>query len=815
MDVEHLRKNLNGRLREPGEWTPLWPTLEADVAERQPKGKLPKPNGDGWIGPICSPLREDRNPSFSILPDSPNDPGAWVDHGTGERGSIADLAELLGVDPRQTETGAPISTGPEITLEEFCRRRKLTKDELKRWQVREVTYRDRPALRYSTDVGVDRVKFIDGAPKPLSKYEWAGTGGHRYWYGSTRAKEIGGEVLYLVNGEPSIWSCSQAGVAAVCTLAGEETGPTDEMVEQLKAAPFSEFKIVYDRDQAGRDGAKKVMEKLTEAGLDAAALELPAHLGNGGDLDDLHRLVGDGDLGKHLAELPELAGEPDLQISVEPWPDLQPLPPETDPVPDLPPEMLPQALRPWIEDIAQRAAIPLEFPAVSALVSLATVVGRQIAIRPERRDNWTVVPNLWGGIVARPGMIKTYALDCGVDAIVPLIKEAAEENEQEKIRVRAEKMVLEDRLKAARRTKAGASVDTVAQLLTEIEACRVVQRRYKTNDPSVEKLGELLRDNPRGLLLYRDELAGWLRSLQKPGREGEREFYLEAWNGAGAFTVDRIERGTIEIPAMCVSVLGGIQPGKLNAYIHEAITEGHGADGLLQRLQVVVWPDGMAPWKRTDHWPDREAEEIAFSVYRALDKIDPVALGADTTGPIPYLRFDGEAQILFNQWRDGLENRLRSDEFNSTPAFEGHVAKYRSLMPSLALLFHLVDVVVSTDDIVGGVTVTSAALAADWCDYLEHHAKKVYSAELKPERSGAHALAERIRDGEIDDRTTVRDLYRNRWAGLATLDQAMAALKVLQGQGWVQLETGNKTGPGRRPLLIRMHPDLLEGGADE
>ena len=64
--------------------------------------------------------------------------------------------------------------------------------------------------------------------------------------------------------------------------------------------------------------------------------------------------------------------------------------------------------------------------------------------------------------------------------------------------------------------------------------------RYIVNDPTVEKLLELLRANPNGLLLERDELTGLLRSLDREDRKGDREFYLESWSGDRGFTSDRI-----------------------------------------------------------------------------------------------------------------------------------------------------------------------------------------------------------------------------------------------------------------------------------
>jgi hypothetical protein len=95
-------------------------------------------------------------------------------------------------------------------------------------------------------------------------------------------------------------------------------------------------------------------------------------------------------------------------------------------------------------------------------------------------------------------------------------------------------------------------------------------RRYKTEDATVEKISKILLENPRGILVHRDELSGWLRNLDKQGREGDRSFYLESWNGTGSFDVDRIGRGSLHIPALCLSILGSIQPGPLSSYVYQA-----------------------------------------------------------------------------------------------------------------------------------------------------------------------------------------------------------------------------------------------------
>ena len=518
------------------------------------------------------------------------------------------------------------------------------------------------------------------------------------------------------------------------------------------------------------------------------------------------------------------------------WEPRQDLPPERPPVPTMPPWMVVAPLRTWIQDVAERACAPLEMFACPAIVSLGALVGRKLGIRPSAFDDYLVAPNLWGGIIARPGFMKTHYVDQGTAHLKRLAAIAQEKFEAERWKWEAEQARIEAEIAAIKSKMTAAAKNNddegladlqreFAELKRELKDAKVVEHRYLTQDATVEKLGELLQENPDGLLVLRDELAGWLRTLDKPGREGDREFYLEGWNGTGRYTFDRIGRGTVHIPAVCLSIFGGIQPGKLNSYIHEAITESGGADGLLQRLQLTVWPDALGKWEKSERWPDTDAKNHAFEIFEHLDRFNPVASGAHMEeGSIPFLRFTPEAQELFDDWRDELETRLRSDELVGTPAFESHIAKYRSLMPSLALLFHLVDCAAvdkAFDTFDTGVAdrshsvfsrggpLEAARLAAAWCEFLEQHARKVYADELYPGAESAHSLAAKIAQGVVTDGQSVRDVYNHHWSGLATSSQVSGALETLTASGWVRVEAVN-TG-GRPTELLRLHPDLRAG----
>ncbi|MFL5516955.1 MAG: DUF3987 domain-containing protein, partial [Gemmatimonadales bacterium] len=103
------------------------------------------------------------------------------------------------------------------------------------------------------------------------------------------------------------------------------------------------------------------------------------------------------------------------------------------------------------------------------------------------------------------------------------------------------------------------------------------------------------------------------------GRETDRAFYLEAWNGTGSFTCDRIGRGTVHAEAVCLSILGGIQPGPLGRYLR-ATARGGGQqdDGLVSRLQLLVYPDPCEHWKNVDCYPDAIAKNRAHEVLSRL-----------------------------------------------------------------------------------------------------------------------------------------------------------------------------------------------------
>jgi hypothetical protein len=264
----------------------------------------------------------------------------------------------------------------------------------------------------------------------------------------------------------------------------------------------------------------------------------------------------------------------------------------------------------------------------------------------------------------------------------------------------------------------------------------------------------------------------------------------------------------IHVKGLCLSIVGGIQPGKIARYVYEATEGGVEDDGLLQRFQLLVWPASGQPFENVDRYPYKQERDRAYRIYERLIDLDTDTLGATKAEyqEIAALRFSPEAQAFFDDWRLDLETRLRSGTINSQ-AFESHLAKYRSLMPSLALLLHLVRKVEGWEG--ETVPLDIAKQAAAWCEFLELHAKKVYAGVLNRDLQAAHALAAKIAEGAISDDQAPRDILRAQWSLLHESEDVYGGLRRLETAGWIRFEEKPTTTRGGRPTTrIRLHPEL-------
>ena len=213
---------------------------------------------------------------------------------------------------------------------------------------------------------------------------------------------------------------------------------------------------------------------------------------------------------------------------------------------------------------------------------------------------------------------------------------------------------------------------------------------------------------------------------------------------------------------------------------------------MLQRFQLLVWPDLEARFELVDRVENKAALQ---KMHQAI-----IALRSNSLPKTPVLLdFDRDAQRLFNQWYIQNEKLLRSEKLTSSE--HSHFSKYRSLIPGLALLFHMLD------GHQGDVCLGCLTSALNFAIYLKSHATRIYASVYGHDFAPARALARKLLAKSLEDGFTARTIYLKGWSNLSK-DETYSALDVLVEHGWLKELVTDSI--GRRTTRYYIHPDISE-----
>ena len=500
----------------------------------------------------------------------------------------------------------------------------------------------------------------------------------------------------------------------------------------------------------------------------------------------------------HVRGVPTKPTKPHPAIE---WGQPRELEPVLRPVPVLRSELLPTPLQPWIEDSVERMSCPLEYMAVSALCALGTTIGRRVQVRPRQHDDWTVTANLWGAVIGDSGTMKSSPASEGLKPLQALHDQACARFAREQAAHRARQEVQQAVEKGLKKAIADAVKDKQSTDALESELAALLasvqvnhRQRFLVRDATTQKVGILAAENPMGLMLYRDELSGWIASLHKKNNEGDRQFYLEGWKGNLPFSYERVGRPDIDIPALCVSICGTIQPEPFFDVIQNQARYNGAGDGLVQRFQLLLYPDRPERWRCIDRRPNQEARQVAFQIYQ---RIADYNFGSKNRTERPFLRFSGDGLECFKDWEGRHRNRVLSSYAH--PALIAHFGKYPKCVVALALMSHLADWAAGDESHPSPIGLEHCQRAIRWADILEAHACRIYGRALGPNLKAVHSLATRLRTGALQDRFTVREVSRKGWAGICNADRAQEALDYLEERLWVRGLSAQPGPKGGRP----------------
>ena len=187
------------------------------------------------------------------------------------------------------------------------------------------------------------------------------------------------------------------------------------------------------------------------------------------------------------------------------------------PTPSFPTGFLPGVLGEFAAQQAYDLQVPPDFISIPLLIAAATAIGKEFRMAPKAFATWTERACLWGGIIGYVGDGKTPSFNAAFSPIWTLQAKFRDEFQENfdayESKARLAKLVdkqwQKDVAKALAKGEPAPERPEAAQAPE-----KPIPRQFASNDVTQEKLVELMRDNPRGLMLYRDELSGWFRQLQ-------------------------------------------------------------------------------------------------------------------------------------------------------------------------------------------------------------------------------------------------------------------------------------------------------------
>lgn len=462
--------------------------------------------------------------------------------------------------------------------------------------------------------------------------------------------------------------------------------------------------------------------------------------------------------------------------------------PSLEPYRPFPVDALPYALAEFVGQCAESLGCDSAFVALPCLTAVAAMIGNARCI--QLKHGWTEPPILWTAAIGDSGTLKSPAHGKAINPVFRIQHDLMEKHK----RALAEYDRLCDEYELAKK----AAEENGDEPPKEPEKPQV--ERVICSDTTIEKLAELLADNPRGLLVARDELAGWLGSFSRyKGKAGGTDLpnWLELFR-AGTMIVDRKtgERRTIFIPHAAASVTGTIQPGVLARILTPEFLES----GLAARLLLAMPPKQVKQWTECEVAPDVEAayREILANLRKLTPdwddgKLVPRVLTMSADAKRAWVSF-------YNEWA----REQQAAEGDLAAAFskrEGYAARFALIHH---VVTHLAGAIVDNPDLVP-VEKHSVEAGIKLSKWFANEDRRIYAMLAENEEQLAlRRLVEYVQSR--GGRMTSRELRQSNPRKYRTADDAEAALEMLVQSEWAKWQprpTGEQGGrPTRECCLI-------------
>ena len=453
----------------------------------------------------------------------------------------------------------------------------------------------------------------------------------------------------------------------------------------------------------------------------------------------------------------------------------------------------------WITQAAQSKSAPPDYIAGALITVAGSLIGNTRWV--QAWEGWSEPPILWAMLIGSPSSGKSPALDAVIGPLRDLERELGQELAAE-IGAFHEKAELAKIIDANWREATKAAIKAGEEPPSRPKEAQIGEEpmppRFALADCTIERLTLILSKQPRGTLLLRDELSGWLQGMVRySGGASDRPFWLEAYGGR-AFTVERMGREGAQIDRLSVGVLGGIQPDRLTSLLMKT-----DYDGLLARL-VPIWPE-PAPLMRPQAVPD---DAFISGVLGKLVRLQMYADERDIVRPWMIRLSPGAQNHL-----DTLRKDLRDAESACTGLTLSYVGKLPGFTLRLSLILTLLDwASMGAREEPLEVSAETFARAASFTQtYALPMAQRAYmhGSETLVMKS-ARKLVRTLQERNLKTFTS-REIMRLRSPGLQAANEVGPAIKALEeGDVIRELAPDGAAVVGRKSLRFAVNPMTFE-----
>jgi phage/plasmid primase-like uncharacterized protein len=566
------------------------------------------------------------------------------------------------------------------------------------------------------------------------------------------------------------------------------------------AYPARSFIIAADNDAHGKEniGKREAEKAAVQSGSAVILPRFRDEFSTSTDFNDLHMVEGLDEVRR------QLNGEPKAFTvkAPDPWPDPDMSLVDADQVvpPAFDPGFLPQPWVRWVVEQAEAVGCPVDYVAAALLASASAWIGN--SRRVAATSDWIEPPHLWFALIGMPSTGKTPAQRPFIDACKfleiderPAWRERMAEHTQQADICNARREQWKVEVRTAIKNKATLPPQPEDSMPTDPPG----MPRIVINDSTIEEVTNILAHNPKGLLMLRDELAGWIGSFDRYGGEGsDRAFYLECWNG-GSHTVDRVKKTgqPVEVAYASLAILGGIQPDKLR----DALA---GADDGFTARPIYIWP-APCPFRPLGVNNPGNSDERRNWLLTAARRMRQLQMEQTTTLSVKFRSVPLADTVAFDVIRQQAMEKARSTH--------GLISGWHGKTPARALRLALVMEYLAWAVSDGqpepqSVTSSSIASAGAYLSYAEKMFERSISGLGISRQENDAALIARHIMASPAAQINERQLYQTQgFAHLRDSQRRKEAFATLERMGWIMPASRESKGRPRSNWLV--NPKLI------